>query len=214
MMIAHALRRSRLSVGVAAGVILLGVSPVSAQTQESFDDLLGRAKQLQSEGKFQQALTELSWAREKLEKQHLERLKSFFKPTIGELTGKDFKANAAMGLTSVEREYTSASGERLKVTLAGSSGEKGTPGAGFGALAGMAQMAAMMDNSGNTETLRLHGQRAVLSDMNGKLKLTLPLDSGSVITIESVRNKADKDAVIALASGLDVEGLNQYLAAK
>jgi len=191
-----------------AMLMLFFVSPSLAE--EKFEEILARATKLKEEGKFSQAMSELTWASEQLQKLHAQKLQSFFPEAAEGVTGEKFEANSAMGLMVVERPYKTAEGGEIKVTLTGSSSANGAASQGMGALAGFAQMAAMMDQGQGSETVRVHGQRAQLNNRDGQLSLSVPLNAGMMLQIEQQSGKATKEQIVAIAEKFDVPGLNTY----
>ena len=202
--------KSIISALVAFAVIS-GVTLSNAAAEE-LKAILDRVIELEASGKYTQAIAELSWADQELQKKHIAKLKEFLPDNLAGLTGKDFKANNALGLVTIERTYSDPSGTRLKVSLVGSSSSEGGAGRGLGSLAGFAQMAAAMDKSGNTETVRIKGQRATVSTAAGRTNLTLGLSSGMMFKVEQMGGSANKEKIVGVAEGIDVPGLNTYLA--
>ncbi len=185
-----------------------------ARAEEKFEDLIKRAQEMKEQGKFPQAISELSWASKQLEKLHAEKLQSFFPQTAGAFTGGEFKSNNAMGFTSVERTYASPKG-KIKLSLSGSSASDGAAKEGLGMLAGFAGMAAMMGQNEGTDTVRIKGNRGIVQQQSGKTELTVPLSSGLILQAEPVGTPAaSKEELIALAEAYDVAGLDTYLAKK
>lgn len=202
-----------VSLTTALALSCLVNAPVSF-AEEKFEDILQRAQELRTQGKFSQAMNELSWATKELEKQHLEKLQSFFPKAVGDLAGGEFESNSALGLITLERPY-SGSGVKLKVSLLGSSQSEGAAARGMGAFAGLAGMAAMMGGQGTgTDSVRIKGARAVIRMENSQAELTLPLSSGMTLQVERQSGKPTKEQLVAVAESVDTAGLEAYIQAK
>ncbi len=197
-----------------AGILLVLAFPAVAFCEEEFSQILKKAEQLKNEQKYVQALNELTWATTELQKLHVEKLKSFFPATVEGLQPGEFETNNALGFIVVERAYSSSTGAKIKATMGGSAASEGSAAAGMGALAGLASMASMMGGMEGSEVVRIHDTRANIMNQNGRLELNLPLSSGMFFKVEEEGGKGTKDQLVAVASGLDVKGLNSYLGTK
>lgn len=84
---------------------------------------------------------------------------------------------------------------------------------GFGSLAALGNMAAMMgaQQEGN-ETIRLDGRTATmeLRPENNSGELTIFLNSGSVLKVE-MRDGASADSLKSVAQSLKINDLDNYL---
>ncbi|MBL7661360.1 hypothetical protein JNK13_01275 [bacterium] len=190
-------------------VILLALP---ALAEEDFAGLLKRAEELKAQGKYPAAMEELSWANKQLEKLHQESLKKFFPDTAGSFTGGKFDANNAMGFMNVERDYKSQAGAGVKVSLLGASNSQGSAAQGFGALAGFAQMAAMMDGQNGAETVRVKGNRAVVAKNGRYSELSLNLPSGLMFKVEQTSGQELKaEELASVAEAIDTTALEAYL---
>lgn len=184
----------------------------SAFAEEDFEALLKRASELNASGKYRQAINELQWAEKQLTQAHSMKLQEFFPKLEEGYSAKDFDSNTALGMLVIKRKYTTPSGAQVEVTLTGSSSSDGGMARGIGAFAGMAQMAAMMDASGRTDSIRVHGKRAIIDASRGKPTLTLTMAEGLVMQVEASNSKATREEITALAEGFDVPGLEAYFA--
>lgn len=199
---------------VLCAIVGLSFVASNAVAEEEFSDLVKRASELKAAGKYPQAMTELQWANKQLEKLHNEKMKEFFPKSTADLTLGKVEANAMMGLANVEASYTTASKGRVKASLMGSSSGGGGAQQGLGALAGLAQMAAMMKTDGGVETVRIKGQRATIEKEGNRLKVTLPLQSGQILTAEQSSGAVTQDQLVGLLEAFDLAGMETYLQAK
>ncbi len=192
-------------------VCFFGITPGFVHAEEQLGDILKRVSELHAEGKYVQAMNELSWASKELEKLHLEKLKAFFPKGEGGFTAGDFQSNNALGFVALERTYNSTSGGSVTASLTGSASTDGAAAQGMGALAGFARMAEMMDTTGQSEAVRVKGMRATVKNMGGQFELSLPLSSGMFFTLKPNSGTVTKEQLVTLANGLDSDGLNSYL---
>lgn len=181
-------------------------------SSENFNQNLARVKELKEQGKYTQAITELSWVSNQLQKLHIEQLKKYFPADVEGMTAGQFKSGNALGLVTLERMYTNKSGSQMKVILTGSSATKGAA-SGMGALANFAQMAAMMDQGTDSEVVRIHGTRANIKQKGKRMELSMPLSGGMLFKIEQSGGTASKDQIVSIANAFDVKGANSYLGA-
>lgn len=193
---------------------LFVLSPCLARAEEDIAEILKRVEEFKNAGKFAQALNELSWAEKELQRMHVEKLKAFFPETVPGFTAGEYKVNNAMGLLSIERGYRSAEGGQYQATMAGSATAEGAAAQGMGALAGLAQMASMMEAGGQSEAVRIKGSRGMLANVNGRMELNLPLSGGLFFKVEQSGNNGTKDQLLQIANALDPEAINQYLTQK
>ena len=192
-------------------LVLLPLLLIGSTAQaEEFADLVKRAQEFEAEGKFPQALTELSLASQQLQKRHVDKLKEFAPGDVEGLTANAIKAEGAMGLVSVERQYSGTGGERIKFALTGGTGSAA---GGMGAMMGFAQMAQAMGGGVNSESIRVKGKRGQLSNQNGRLKFSMGVGNGVMMLIEQQGGRtATKEQIMAIANATDVDGLDKYLA--
>ena len=189
-------------------LVSLVLLALPAQAEE-FADLIKRAQEFEAAGKFPQALTELGLASQQLQKRHVDKLKEFAPGDVEGLTAKPVKAEGAMGLISVQKQYRGDGGIRIKFALTGGSG--GGAG-GMGAMMGFANMAQAMGGGVNSESVRVKGKRGQLSNQNGRMKFSMSVGNGMMMMIEQQGNKATtKEQILAIANATDVEGLGKYL---
>ncbi len=186
----------------------------SAVAEDNFAEALTRAQAFKAQGKFSQALAEISWATSELQKLHSEKLKGFFPSSVKSFTAQDVEENSALGLISIDRQYVAANGVKIKASLSGAAAADGAAAQGMAAFAGMAQFAAMAGGGLNLELLRIKDQRAQLMKSAGELKLIIPLSSGSMLQLEASEGAATKEQLVSLAEAFDLQGLNTYLLAK
>lgn len=137
--------------------------------------------------------------------------KSFFPDELAGYKGLKLETNSVFGINNVERAYKGKDGSEIKVSLTGGTGGAGA-GAGFGQLAALGGMAAMMQGQNDgSETFRLDGRTANLQlERAGGSELTVFLNSGSILKLE-MSNKATSDALKGFASAIKVNDLDGYL---
>lgn len=191
------------------GIALILPAAVVAES-EDLNQIFSKVNELVAAKNYTKALEELSWASKEIEKRHTEHLRTYLPDELAGFKGSEFEANAAFGITNVEREYRKGS-EVAKVSLTGgSAGAKGP----FAGLAGLGSMAAMMGAQGaaGQDTFRLDGRTANLN-VNPQTKrgeLTVFLNSGSILKIEMPRN-AEGETLKGLAKALNLNDLDTYL---
>jgi hypothetical protein len=201
------------SLFIAAGIVTFTGTAVA---EEQFGDLLSRATKLKDEGKYSQALAELSWAQKQLEQLHTKKLESFLPAQAGGFTGGEVEANSALGILNIERSYKDAAGTKLKASLTGSTSSEGGAAQGMGALAGFAQMAQFMGNGeAGSESVRIKNARGTITKEGSNLKLMLPLQStGLFFSVEGVDGKATKEQLVSVAEAVDSAAIESYLKAQ
>lgn len=192
--------------------VVAGGLTVGAAFAEDFDSTLKRVGELRAQGKFSEALNELSFAQQELQKQHVQKMREFFPATLGEFKGGEFETNDALGFFLLERRYANDKGSKVKLSLSGSGTSQGAAASGIGALAGLAQMAAAFDNTGQTESVRVKNMRATVTAQGGKMRLMLSLSSGKLLQVEQESGSAvTKEQLVAMAEGIDYGQLNSYI---
>lgn len=190
------------------GCLLSLVVFSSVSQAEDFKDLMQRAQQFEDEGKFPQALTELNLAVQEIQRRHVEKLKEFAPGDVSGMTAEPAKAQAAMGMVSVEKVFKGSGGERIRFAITG--GSAGAAG-GMGAMMGLAQMAHAMGGV-NSETVRVGGKRGQLTNQNGRLSFSMGVGSGAMMLIEQQGGKSpSKEQILAIANATNIEGLDKYL---
>lgn len=191
--------------------ILVGLLAPSAMAEE-LDDYFKRANEYVSQKNYAKAMEEIDWAKKEVEKMHVQKLQEFFPADLQGYKGQKFSANAALGITNLERNYTKGgANNNLKVSLTGGSGNSA---AGLGGLAQLGRMAAMMQGGGGTgqETVRIAGRTAQLetSEEGKDASLTVFLNSGSVLKLE-LSGSADGSTLRRAAEGIKLNELDAYL---
>ena len=195
--------------------VLIGAISVSTAFAEDFDATLKRVSELRTQGKYAEALNELSFAQQELQKQHVTKMREFFPATLGEFKGGEFETNDALGFFMLERPYSNGKGSKVKLSLSGSGTSQGAAATGIGALAGLAQMAAAFDNSGQTESVRVKSLRGTITTQGGKMRLMLSLSSGKLLQLEQDSSSpVSKEQLVAMAEGIDYTQLNSYISAQ
>lgn len=203
-------------VKVFAIFILLSIAlPVQAEeANQSYDEMLSKAKELADAGKYPQALAELSWAQNEFQKMHMEKIKSFFPKEVNGMKIGQIKAANAMGLMTIECTVTDTSGAPIKVALTGSATGDGAAQQGLGALGGLARMASLAGAANpGASVVRINNQRGQVIDERGRKKLTVGLKTGMLFSAEATKPTVTEDSLVMIAKATDFDGLNEYLEA-
>lgn len=157
---------------------------------------------------YPKALEELGWAKNEIEKLHGQQLKSFFPDELAGFKGGKIESNMALGIVSLERDYTK-NDKQVSLSLTGGSGGASQP--GLGNLAQLGKMAAMMGGgSDGQETLRIAGKTATLEKSDESASLSVFLDSGSILKLEMNENPS-VETLKSMAQGLKLDELERYL---
>jgi hypothetical protein len=184
----------------------IAILPLAIHAEE-LNDIFKRVNDLVAQRNYSKALDELSWAKKEIEKLNTGQVASFFPDTLGGLKGDKFESSSALGFHSAERTYRGGDSVTIKVSLTGASGGGNE---GMGALMGIGKMAAMMDIPGQ-EAVRIQGRTATMNTENeGSPKLTIFLDSGSMLMIES-ESGGTATQLRKMADELKLEDLDKYL---
>ena len=189
-----------------ATVLLVSSNAVLA---EDLSAVLGRVNQFVAAGNYPKALDELAWARTEIEKLQAGKVKTFFPDTLAGFTGQKESTSNALGFSNFERVYKKDS-SAVKISLTGGSSAGGN--AGFGNLAALGRMAAMMGQQPGQETVRISGRTATLTGTDGgsNPELTIFLDSGSLLKLES-EESANGEILKSLAEALKIDDLDAFL---
>lgn len=159
-------------------------------------------------GEYPRALEELGWARKSIEALHAARIQTFLPDQLAGLAGQPARSQGAAGLVNISREYVRDS-MRVTVSLTDSSS------GGAGGLAGIGRMAAMMGAQGaGMNAFRVQGRTATLDNRApGRTALTLFLDSGALLKLESRDPKLEDGLLTRMAEALPLADIDGYLSA-
>ena len=183
--------------------LALGVVTVIVQA-EDLDKIFDRVAKYTADKNYPKALEELKWAQNELGKRHTKKLESFFPDKLEEFAGDKIKPSSVLGMVELKRTYRKGSDQVKLSLMGGSSGAANNP---FGQIA---RFGAMMGGQGGQETLRINGRTSTLKEQErGNSELTMFLDSGFMLKIES--RQAKGDALKTMAENLDLDGLEKYL---
>ena len=171
---------------------------------EELDQIFKRVNEFVAQKNFPKALEELQWAEKAIQKMNSGRVENFFPDSIAGFMGEKIQNSTALGFTNIEREYVKG-GSRVKISLTGGGNQ-----AGFGGLAALGKMAAMMGGTTGQEAIRISGRTAMLNESSGSPELSVYLDSGSILMISSV-SKATSADLRSIADGINIEELDKYL---
>lgn len=195
----------RITIAAAAFVLIFTASAAA----EDLGQIFGRVGQFVAAKNYPKALEELNWAKKEIEKMHVTQVRSFFPDSLSGYKGEKFESNSMLGFTNVERSYRNSSGNQVKVSMTG--GSSGASAAGFGQLAALGSMAAMMGaQSEGNETFRIGGRTANLAAENGNPELTIFLNSGSILKLEML-NGSEKEELRQMAEAIKIDELDNYL---
>jgi len=190
-------------------VFLLGalfLAPLSALA-EDVNAIFEKVNTYIEQKNFTKALEELKWAENEIGKMHTEQLKSFFPDELAGFKGSKIEVSSALGMTNLERQYTK---DNNSVTLT-MTGGSGAAGGAMGGLAGLARMGMMMGGQGSgQQSFRIKGQTANLTEDGGRTELTIFLDSGSMLKLES-RTEGFGQELRQIAENIQIEELEKYL---
>ena len=194
-----------LAAYCAAGLLFLcGVCSSEEPTR-----ICGHVEQALTAKNYPKALEELSRTRAEVERLHNTQLQTYFPDQLAGFAGQKLEASNMLGLSNVGRTYTRGNQEAAKLSLIGTANGS----AGGGSLADLGRMAAMFGGQGSgQDTIRIAGRPATLDrgETGGNPKLTVYLDSGSMLAVEMTKGK-DIEAMKALAGGMNLEALDTYL---
>ncbi len=197
--------RTQFVLFAAISIFLFAAGAAAEDLNENFK----KVSEYTAAGNYPKALEELDWARKEIEKLHLKKLSSILPDNVAGFSGQPAKTQAAMGITTIEKTYT-GKGQKVQVSLTGSTGRSA---GGFGGLAAMGQMAAMMGGTGTgTDTVRISGRTAMLESEEGsnRAELTVFMDGGLVLKLENQQSN-DTQALRAIAEGLKLDEIESYL---
>lgn len=180
-----------------------------ANAEEDLNAIFKKVNDYVEAKNYSKALEELGWARKSIEKMHSTRLHDFLPNELNGFSGGKIESSAALGFSNIERTYSKGDA-KVKISLVGGSGGGGAD--GLGGLAALGKMAAMMGGQPGMDTLRIQGRTATLTEGEGSTgsDLTVFLDSGSMLKLESVRNVSSSD-LRQMADALKVNDLDTYL---
>ncbi len=195
---------------IAALALALSVLAAPCLQAEELKDIFARVQQMVEAKNYTKALDEIGWAKKEIEKMNTAQLKNFFPDSLNGYTGDKFEANNILGISNVERTYKKDGSGEVKISLTGGSG--GAAQGGFGGLAALGSMAAMMGGQEGSDTFRIDGRTATLNLTPGSSngELTVFLNSGSILKVE-MSQKANGDTLKAMAQALKLNDLDNYL---
>jgi hypothetical protein len=188
-------------------VALTSLLALSGAAAEDLNKSFQKVTQLVNEKKYTKALEELSWMKKEIETLNNAHLKTFLPEAVLEYKGGNTESNSAMGFMTIKRTYKN--GEKaIDVELTGgSSAGNGNP---FGSIAAFGKMAAMMGVQGDgNDSFRIEGRTATSED-NGSPKVSVFLDSGSILAI-SANSGTDLALLRKFAESLPIVKIDDYL---
>ena len=183
--------------------LLLGL-PMQAEA-EDLNAIFKRVNDLIAAKNYPKALEELGWARKEIEKLHVTNLQSFLPDSLAGFTGAKFESAGALGMMNLERSYSSGE-KQLEVSVTGGAGSA----EGFGNIAAIGRMAAMMRGGMGQDTFRVQGRTAQLNTSSEDPEMTVFLDSGSMLMLRGSGGTTGEELKKA-AEALSIEKLDSYL---
>lgn len=180
---------------------------LSSAFAEDLNAIFQKVNQLVGEKKYTKALEELSWMKKEIETLNNAHLKTFLPETVLEYKGGNAESNSAMGFMTLKRVYKKDDKEIEVELTGGSAAGSGNP---FGSIAAFGKMAAMMGGQGDgQDSFRIEGRTATAEDQ-GSPKVTVFLDSGSVLAI-SANSGTQLSLLKDFAKALPIVKIDDYL---
>ncbi len=172
---------------------------------EDINEIFKKVNQYVTEQNYPKAMEELNWAKKEIEKLNTAKLGNLLPKELNGFVGDEPKVQSAMGFNNIERNYKSAA-KTIKVSITGAGAD-----GGMGGLAGLARMGMMMGGAQpGSDQFRVDGRTANLETNGSNPELTIFLDSGSIMKLET-QNGVDAPTLKAFAEGLKVSTLDNYL---
>lgn len=180
---------------------------VTSARGEDLNAIFKRVNDLVAAKNYSKAMDELDWAKKEIEKMHMARVEEFFPGSLSGFNGQKFDTNSVLGFTNIERNYVQGK-KTVKLSLTGGTGAGGSALAGFAQLG---RMAAMMGGSGSgNEALRIQGRTAMMESVAGSASVTVILDSGSFLKLES-KDEVTSEQLKSMVDGIKIDELDTYL---
>jgi len=188
-------------VGAAISVWIGGAFTAAA---EDLNVIFKKVGELVEQKNYPGAISELSWAKEELEKLHQARLKEILPGDVEGFKGNEPEVQSALGFTTLEREYVKGE-QTVTLSLSGGSG-----GEAMGGLAGIAKMGAMMGGAQpGMNKIRIGALTGSLNTSDSP-ELTVFLDSGSIVQVRAGEGITG-DFLKKFAEALKLPELDTYL---
>ncbi len=174
---------------------------------EDLNEIFRRVNQFVVERNYARAMEEIDWAKKEIEKMHVAKIEEFFPESLSGFSGGKFDTNSVLGFTNIDRIYAQGK-KKVKVSLTGGTGQGG---AALSGLAQLGKMAAMFGGRGSGgETLRVKGRTAMTEDTGSVSALTVILDSGSMLRIDS-SDGIKSEELKGMVEAIKVDELDSYL---
>ena len=199
----------KLHTITALSLCMAGLTLASGTVRaEELDPIFTKVKTLVTSGDYSKALEELKWASKEIEKLNAKKLETFFPDSLIGYTGEKVSSGGALGMTNVERSYKNGKNSfKVILTNLGSSA-----GGALGGLAQLGSMAGMFGGQNGMETIRINGKTAQMDTTSSSPKLTIFLDGGSMLAIES-QGAVKADELKSAAEALKIEDIEKYIKA-
>ncbi|RMG40264.1 MAG: hypothetical protein D6719_11410 [Candidatus Dadabacteria bacterium] len=173
---------------------------------EDLGEIFKRANDYASSGNYVKALEELKWAQNELNKKHSAKLQQFLPDTLGGMQAGKAEVSSALGITTVERNYTGDNGINVKASIIGGANNA------LGGIAALGQSMAMLQGTPGQEAFRIDGKTAALkSDQDNKeAELTVFLGNGAMLKLE-MEGSSNGEKLKEIAKGIKLTDLDNYL---
>ena len=189
-------------------VLILSILSASTAVAEDLNKIFAKVNEYVAAENYSKAIKELEWAKKELEKLNGGKLGKMLPDTLVGFRGGKLERSSALGFNNLERKY-SKDKQSFTISITGGSGS-----AGLGGLAALGQMGALMGSQPGVDTFRLDGKTANL-DTNGRNPvLTVFLESGSILKLESRGINDEGKTIKSAAEAIKIGSLDQYLAGK
>ncbi|NND92903.1 MAG: hypothetical protein HKN42_18750 [Granulosicoccus sp.] len=183
-----------------SSVVLLTSAQAIAQSAEEAATACSEAARLIAEDDLSGALDEAKWCVESLQQLRQNATLTVFPDAVEGYTGGEIDNQSAMGMTIIQRTYSS-DGKHVSVSL--------TTGMAGGGLAALAQLGMGMGGGGGKK-IRVQ-KRTVLdmSDAGGESQYMVQLKSGGMLTISS--NDLQADQLLPFVRNFPIAELDEAL---
>jgi hypothetical protein len=172
---------------------------------EDLNAIFANVNKYVADQNYSKALEELKWASKEIEKMNSKKIETFFPDTLSGFAGEKVTSSGALGMTNIERNYKNGNNS-VKVALT----NLGAAGGALGGLAQLGSMAALMGGQTGMESFRINGRTAQLDTTSGEPKLTVFMDSGSMLTLES-SGTVDSETLKKMVEELKLDEFDKYL---
>ena len=182
-----------------SSALVLNANQAIAQIQEEAANACTEAAILIAEDDIVGALDEAKWCVESLQQIKQQQMLTVFPDTVEDYIGGELNNQSAMGLTILEREYSSADG-KINVSL--------TTGSAGGGLAALAQL-GMGLNGGGGKKLRIQKRTVLDLGDSSQGQYMVQLKSGATLAITS--NELNSEQLLPFVKVFPIAKLDDAL---